>query len=231
MKKLSWFVLCFFALVACNLTQAAPTSAPQPPATVVPSATATEIATALPTDSPTPAPGETETPPAATIPPLLTSIPGIAATLTAVASTPGAENTLVAQQTMMAATLGVKIQGLSSSLEQCPNPSDPPMQKWVDIPVMPQATAGQVVETLIGSYYCFRAPVTVEEMETFYKEKLQPQGWALQADANGAMEFVRLGQTGGQLLFLNSGPGKKNDLIVVINVTIPIPISIPTPKP
>jgi hypothetical protein len=227
MKKNSWLVLCVFVLVACNLTQVAPTSAPQPPAMVVPSDTATEIANALPTDSPTPAPSETETPPAATIPPLLTSIPGIAATLTAVASTPGAENTLVAQQTMVAATADAKLSGLSFFLTQCPNPSDPPMHIWFEIPVMPQATAGQIVKTMLGDYYCFRAPVTVEEMETFYKENLSPSGWGLQADANGTMQFVRLGQAGAQLLFLISGPGKKDDLIVVINVTKPV--IIPTP--
>jgi hypothetical protein len=227
MRKISWFVLCFFALVACSLTQVAPASAPQPPATFVPSDTATEIATALPTDSPTPAPSETETPPAATIPPLLTSIPGIAATLTAVASTPGAENTLVAKQTMMAATADAKLSGLSFFLQQCPDPSDPPMKIWFEIPVMPQATAGQIVKTMLGDYYCFRAPVTIEEMETFYKGNLSPTGWGLQADANGTMEFIRLGQAGGQILFLVSGPGHKGDLIVVINVTKPL--IIPTP--
>jgi hypothetical protein len=229
MKKLPWLVLLVVFLMACGL------SAPAVPAAIVPSdtpqplPTQTEIATQPPAASITPLPTETETAPAATIPPLLTSIPGIAATLTAVASTPGAVNTLEAQQTKEAATLGAVIQGLSSSLTQCPNPSDPPMKNWLDIPVMPQATGGQVVELIIGSYYCFRAPVTVEEMESFYKDKLTSQGWMMQADANGAMQFVRLGQAGAQLLFLKSGPGNKNDLIVAINVTIPL--AIPTPKP
>lgn len=201
------------------------TALPQEVATVVP--TSTELSQPTPTE--TLSPSDTETAPAATIPPLLTSIPGIAATLTAAASTPGAENTLVAQQTMMAATQGVQLKELGSLLTPCPNPSDPPMQNWVDIPVMPQATAGQVVQTLIGSYYCFRAPVTVEEMESFYKEKLPSPGWVLQADANGSMEFIGLGQAGVQILFLISGPGNKNDLIVAINVTKPM--GIPTPKP
>ena len=94
---------------------------------------------------------------------------------------------------------------------------------------MPQAIAGQVVQTLIGSYYCFRAPVTVADMETFYKDKLQPPNWVMQNDSNGSMVFVGLSQSGAQFLTLNSGPGNKNDLIVAINVTNPM--LMPTPKP
>jgi hypothetical protein len=134
----------------------------------------------------------------------------------------------MAQQTMVASTQAVLFPQLSTSLlTQCPNPSDPPKQSWVDVPVMPQATAGQVVQTLIGSYYCFRAPATVQEMEAFYKEQLAPPRWVLQSDANGTMEFIGVSQAGMQILFLVSGPGSQNDLLVAINVTRPI--SVPTP--
>jgi hypothetical protein len=198
------------------------TDTPLPPtATVAPTATATETMT--------PSPSETATP-AAAIPLFLTSTPGIAATLTAVFSTPGAQETLAAQQTMEAATVGAKMQGFSTTLlSQCPNPSDPPKQKWVDIPVMPQATAGQEVQTLIGSYYCFRAPVTVADMETFYKNQLTSPNWIMQSDENGQMVFVGVSMTGAQFLTLDSGPGNKNDLIVAINVTNPM--MMPTWKP
>jgi hypothetical protein len=196
------------------------TDTPLPPtATVAP--TATETITPLPT--------ETETP-AAAIPLFLTSTPGIALTLTAVYSTPGFQDTLSAQQTMEAATVGAKMQGFSPTLlSQCPNPSDPPKKTWLDIPVMPQATAGQEVQTLIGSYYCFRAPVTVADMETFYKSQLPPPNWVMQSDQNGQMVFIGISQTGAQLLTLLSGPGNKNDLIVAINVTNPM--MMPTRKP
>ncbi len=229
------YLLGLFVLItmACGVFSQAQPSAPtkvaQPAASTALLASATPLPTATETITLTPAPSETPTPPQATIPSFLTSTPGIAATLTAAFSTPGAQETLVAQQTMMAATVGVQMQGLSSSLlSQCPNPSNPPKQNWVDIPVMPQATAGQVVQTLIGSYYCFRASVTVDQMETFYKDKLSSPGWVLQSDANGQMVFVGLGPAGYQILFLNSGPGNKNDLIVALNVTNPM--VIPTPK-
>ncbi len=94
---------------------------------------------------------------------------------------------------------------------------------------MPQATARLVVQTLIGSYYYFRAPVTFGEVETFYKTKLSPPNWLLQNDANGSMIFAEFSQAGMELLFVVSGPGNKNDLIVVLNATRPM--TIPTPKP
>jgi hypothetical protein len=193
-------------------------------------ATATPVPTATNTMTLTPSPSETATQPAATIPQFLTLTPGIGATLTAAYSTPGTQSTMAAQQTMAAATEAILMPGLSTTLlSQCPNPSDPPKENWVNIPVMPQATAGQVVETLIGSYYCFRAPVTIADMETFYKEKLSAPNWILQSDVNGSMVFIGMSQAGFQYLFLVSGPGNKNDLIVAINVTISV--GIPTPKP
>ena len=228
MKKLPWFGLLVCLLMACGLSAPVATATAVPRATSLPVPTQTGISTQPPAASPTPLPSQTETPQAPTIPPLLTFIPGIAATLTTVASTPGAVKTIEAQQTMVAATADAQLSRLSFFLQQCPNPSDPPIQNWLDIPVMPQATAGQRVDTLIGSYYCFRAPVTVDQMEKFYKDNLSPSGWGLQADAHGAMEFVRLGPAGGQILFLVSGPGSKGDLIVVINATVPL--AIPTPK-
>src|SRR5512146_239697 len=196
----------FLSTLACSSLTARsipPTETPTFAPTSVPS-TATETAvvatdTALATETP-----QAE---AATISPFLTNVPGIAGTLTAVYSTPGAENTLVAQQTMEAATLDPQLAGFSSNLlSQCPNPSDPPMQSWLDIPVMPQATAGQVVQTLVGSYYCFRAPVTAAEAVAFYKEKLTAPTWMMQAESNGALQFVGLSQAGVQLLFVVYGP-------------------------
>ena len=225
------------AIAACN--PASPTNPPtvQSPVAlaVMPADTATPTpqptATLTPTLTDTPSPSQTPTPPADMLPPFLASTPGIAETLTAAWSTPGAVSTFAAQQTQGASTVAAIMPGFSANLlSQCPNPTDPPKQIWVNIPVMPQATAGQVVQTLIGSYYCFRAPVTFADMESFYKQKLPPPGWMLQSDANGAMIFVGFTQTQFQMLILNSGPGNKNDLIVAINITHPLTIPIPTPK-
>jgi hypothetical protein len=237
MLQVKRFLLVFSVLLfaACNAvtqlfqatqipvsTPTAPqvTDTPLPPtATVAP--TATETLTPVPTETAIPIAG---------IPLPLTSTPGIALTLTAVYSTPGYQETLSAQQTMQAATVGAQMQGFSTTLiSQCPNPSDPPKQTWLDVPVMPQATAGQQVQTLIGSYYCFRVPVTVADVETFYKSHLTAPNWVMQSDENGQMVFVGISQAGAQLLTLVTGPGNKNDVIVAINVTNPM--MMPVPKP
>ena len=230
----SLLVLSVLLLTACNAV-AQPNQATQVPvAAQTPLAvgnTPVETATNAPTapETMTPSPSETATP-AEMIPAFLTATPGIAATLTAAYSTPGVQETMAAQQTMGAATAAVLMPGFSASLlSQCPNPSDPPKQNWMNIPVMPQATAGQVVETLIGSYYCFRAPVTVAEVETFFKSQLASPNWTLQSDTNGQMVFIGASQAGFQYAFLVTGPGNKNDLIVAINATRPV--SLPTPTP
>ncbi len=219
-------VLLLVTLACSSLTvqSVPPTTTPTfVPTSVLPTATETSSAA-------TDAPAATETSQAATISPFLTNIPGIAESLTAVFSAPGAESTLVAQQTMIAATQSSQLNGFSSNLlSQCPNPSDPPMQNWLGVPVMPQATAGQIVRTLIGSYYCFRVPVTTAEVDAFYKEKLVAPNWVMQADANGSMEFVGMSQAGMQLLFVLYGPGNQSDTLVAINATGPM--SIPTLKP
>ena len=222
---------CLIATLACSLVAApvaTPTATINPPSNT-PAITATSVATdtVMPTNTAAP----TETSQAATISPLLSAVPGIQMTLTKVYQTPGAENTLVARQTEVAATMSVGLKNANATqfLNQCPDPADPPQQSWVDIPVMPQATAGQEVKTLIGSYYCFRVPLTGADVESFYKQKLQAPTWVLQADTDGAMQFIGLSQKGIQLLFVVYGPSNKNDLLVAINVTIPL--AIPTLNP
>ena len=230
----SLLVLPVLLLAACNAV-AQPTQATQIPVSdqtpLAVENTPVETATSAPTATETLTASPSETPiPAAAIPAFLTLTPGIAETLTAAYSTPGFQDTLAAQQTMQAATVGAKMQGFSTTLlSQCPNPSDPPKQNWLNIPVMTQATAGQVVQTLIGSYYCFRSQVTAADVETFYKNQLMPPNWVMQSDVNGQMVFIGISQSGAQFLTLVSGPGNKNDLIVAINVTSPM--MMPTPKP
>jgi hypothetical protein len=53
---------------------------------------------------------------------------------------------------------------------------------------MPQATAGQEFE---GGIYSFKATVSVQDAQNFYKEKLPGLGWkesfSMPGDANGAV--------------------------------------------
>jgi hypothetical protein len=151
--------------------------------------------------------------------------------VTAVFSTPGQGASLGAQPTTIAATQGVQLKSLSRSLlSQCPNPSAAPLAHWLNIPVMPQATAGQVVQTLIGPYYFFQAPVTPGQVNACYQDALQGPDWRIAAETTGALEFAGLGQAGAQLLFIVSGPGTGGGLIVAINVTNPVGFPILQPE-
>jgi hypothetical protein len=55
------------------------------------------------------------------------------------------------------------------------NPQGTPLKTWKDIPVMPQATAGQ--EFAKDNTYSFKVKADVEEVYDFYKEKLTALGW------------------------------------------------------
>jgi len=156
MKKISWFVLCFFALVACNLTQAAPTTAPQLMATVAPSATETEMATALPTDSPTPLPSDTPAP-------------------TATASAPTATS-------LEESLRGSPYFALLGGMDPYSNPVGTPLKIWKKFPIMSQATAGQ---EYTGGVYSYWAAASLNQAVSFYSSKLPGVGFSNSTLAKG----------------------------------------------
>jgi len=72
------------------------------------------------------------------------------------------------------------------------NPTGAPVSQWNDIPVMPQATAGQEFNK---NTYSFKASgVTEADVQTFYNDKLKALGWTSPFSAQG-------GTQGGIMLF------------------------------
>jgi hypothetical protein len=55
------------------------------------------------------------------------------------------------------------------------NPQGTPVQEWMGIPIMPQATAGQ--EFSEQNTYSFRVNATTTEIQDFYTEQLTTLGW------------------------------------------------------
>lgn len=53
------------------------------------------------------------------------------------------------------------------------DPEGDPVSAWKDIPVMPQATAGQEVEGV----YSYKVSVKMDDVKSFYAETLPPLGW------------------------------------------------------
>lgn len=54
------------------------------------------------------------------------------------------------------------------------DPQGAPLPAWNEIPVMPQAVAGQEIQGL----YSFKAAATAEEATAFYSAQLPPLGWS-----------------------------------------------------
>lgn len=67
------------------------------------------------------------------------------------------------------------IEALATQLGNTLNPQGAPVQEWKGIPIMPQATAGQ--EFSDNNTYSFKANVTAQEVQDFYKEKMTALGW------------------------------------------------------
>ncbi len=72
------------------------------------------------------------------------------------------------------------------------NPTGAPVSAWNNIPVMPQASAGQEFNK---NTYSFKVGgVTEQDIETFYNDKLKATGWNSQFSMQG-------GSSGGVMMF------------------------------
>lgn len=73
------------------------------------------------------------------------------------------------------------------------NPEGVPVSEWNEIPVMPQATAGQ--EFTDSNTYSFKVSATMEEARDFYNAQLPPLGWSsffnMPADASGSVQVFQ----------------------------------------
>jgi len=71
------------------------------------------------------------------------------------------------------------------------NPTGQPVKAWNDIPIMPQATAGQEFNK---STYSFKVPAAAADVQTFYSDQLKTLGWSSAMSALG-------GGQGGLMIF------------------------------
>jgi len=81
-------------------------------------------------------------------------------------------------------SLAPSLEAFATNLPDVGNIMDPqgtPVQEWRDIPVMPDATAGQDFPE--NDIYSFRIDATTAEIEDFYKEKMTALGWSQPFDA------------------------------------------------
>ncbi len=84
------------------------------------------------------------------------------------------------------------------------NPQGKPVTDWNGIPIMTQATAG---EEFSKSTYSYRiGGVTMQDVQTFYNDKLKALGWSSPFSAQG-------GSAGGLMLFT------KESQVLTITIT------------
>lgn len=109
---------------------------------------------------------------------IASSMPEVASTIEAAATnSPGLAATIEAAGTSL------------PDIGQMLDPQGAPVANWNDIPIMPQATAGQ--EFPDAKSYSFKASVTVQEVQDYYNAELVKLGWSsafsIPGDANGAV--------------------------------------------
>lgn len=94
------------------------------------------------------------------------------------------------------------------------NPTGKPASDWKDIPIMPQATAGQEFSE---HNYSFKALVAAADVQAFYDEKLKSLGWqsavGLQVTGKGG---IMVFQKGSELLTITIAPDPQDDKTVVV---------------
>jgi len=94
---------------------------------------------------------------------------------------------LIPAETLQALpSLAPTFEALATVFGDILNPQGTPAQEWKDIPIMPQATAGQ--EFSEKNTYSFKAQVTTKEVQDFYNEKLTALGWNQQVSVPGGGE-------------------------------------------
>lgn len=86
------------------------------------------------------------------------------------------------------------LEALATDFGNMFNPQGTPVEAWNDIPIMPEATAGQEFDS---QTYSFKINVTVQEVQTYYNEQLPGLGWTqtfnVPSDANGAIMLFSKG--------------------------------------
>jgi hypothetical protein len=87
-----------------------------------------------------------------------------------------------------ATSLAATFEALSSGTPVAFDSTEKPLTNWNDVPVMPQATAGQQTNE---HSYTFRVPVDSGTVESFYHEQLKSLGWNLEEDQWLGMKFSK----------------------------------------
>jgi len=86
------------------------------------------------------------------------------------------------------------LEALATQFGSMFNPQGTPVEAWKDIPIMPEATAGQEFDS---QNYSFKTSATVQDVQNYYNEQLAGLGWTqisnVPSDTNGAIMLFSKG--------------------------------------
>jgi hypothetical protein len=133
----------------------------------------------------------------------ISDVQNLAGTAESIASAMPAETLLALASQIPIETL----EALPSAIPDFENYFDPqgtPVQVWNDIPVMPQATAGQEFN---ATNYSYKTSATVQEAKDFYDSQMNGLGWSPAISMSGNDE-------GAILVF------SKDDSLLTITISV-----------
>lgn len=92
------------------------------------------------------------------------------------------------------------------------NPQGTPVQVWREIPIMPEATAGQEFD---GETYSFKVNATSQEVQDYYNAELPKLGWeALSMPTQGDATLMVFSK-GSNILTITVAPAQ-SELVVLL---------------
>lgn len=92
------------------------------------------------------------------------------------------------------------------------NPQGTPVEVWRDIPIMPQATAGQEFD---GGTYSFRVNVTSKEVQDFYIAELTKLGWKALSTPTEGDTVLMIFSKENNILTITIAPAE-NEIVVLL---------------
>lgn len=92
------------------------------------------------------------------------------------------------------------------------NPQSPPLSEWKEIPIMPQAIAGDESD----GYYVYRIASTSDEIQDFYKTKLTELGWESSFSLPMAGTAILVYTKDEQVITITIMPTDTSDMLVMI---------------
>ena len=90
------------------------------------------------------------------------------------------------------------------------NPQGTPVQVWREIPILPQATAGQEFE---GGNYSFKVNATSKEVQDYYNAELPKLGWEELSTPTQGDTVVMIFSKGNNILTINVTASESETLV------------------